>query len=116
VHPYVLETAVLYGCGRQSEVGISLNNDVMASNGIISTPQVTQKPQIGGNVGLCNDIRVNSYALETAYLYLKYVVYIIHGCEKQSEVDFSLNHHAMVSCSLHKLPRNPKSWPLGGWK
>jgi hypothetical protein len=40
VHPYVLEIAqqylnhivyVIYGCGKQSEVDISLNHDVMAS-------------------------------------------------------------------------------------
>jgi hypothetical protein len=69
----------------------------MASNGIISTPQLTQIPKIGGNLGLCNDIRVHSYALETAYLYLKHLVYVIHGCEKQSEVDISFTimqwHH-----------------------
>jgi hypothetical protein len=91
-------------------VGISLNHDVMASNGIISTPQLTQNlnPKIGGNLGLCNDIRVHSYALETASLYLKHLVYVMHGCENQSEVDISLNHHAMASFSLHKLPKNPK--------
>ncbi len=95
---------------------ISLNHDVMASNGIISTPESTQNPKIGGNLGLCNDIRVHSYALEAAYIYLKHLVYVIYGCEKQSEVDISLNHHAMASFLLHKLPRNPKSRPLGGWK
>ncbi len=60
-----------------------------------------------------NDM-VHSYALETAYLYLTHLLYVIHGCEKQPEVDISLNHHTMSSFSLHKLPRNPKSWPLGG--
>jgi hypothetical protein len=94
---------------NQSEVDISLNHDVMASNGIISTPQLTKNPKIGGNLGLCNGIRVHSYAFKTAYLYLKDLVYIIYGCEKQSEVDISLNHHATASISLHKLPRNPNS-------
>ncbi len=101
-----------------SEVGISLNHDVIASNGIISTPQLTQNqnPNIEGNLGLCNDIKVHSYAFETAALHLKHLIYVMYGCENQSEVDISLNHHAMASFSLHKLPRNPKSWPLGGWK
>ncbi len=79
VHSYALDTAyqwlkhivyVLYGCENQSEVDISLNHDVMASIGIISTPELTQNPKIGGNLGLCNDIRVHPYALEAAYIYL----------------------------------------------
>jgi hypothetical protein len=97
-------------------VDISLNHDVMASNSMISTLQLTQNFKIGGKLGLCNDTRVHSYALETAYLYLKHLVYVIFGCEKQSEVDIILNHYAMASFSLRKLPRNPKSWPLEGWK
>jgi hypothetical protein len=88
------------------EVDISLNHDVMASNGIISTPQLTQYPKIGGNLGLCNDIRVHSYALEAAYLYLKHLVYVLYGCEKESEVDISLNHHVMASFSLHNLSKS----------
>jgi hypothetical protein len=83
---------------------------------ISASTMMSQNPKIGGNLGLCNDIRVHPYALETAYLYLKHLVYVIYGCEKQSEVDISLNHHALASFSLHKLPRIQKSWPLGGWK
>jgi hypothetical protein len=97
-------------------VDISLNHDVMTSHGIISTPELTQHPKIGGNLGMCNDIRVHSYALEPAYIYLKHNLHVQYGYEKQSEVDISLNHHAMASFSLHKLPRNPKSLPLGGRK
>jgi hypothetical protein len=99
-------------------VDISLNHDVMASNDIISTPQLTIDPKsqnCGQPVGLCNDIRVHSYALETAYLYIKKLLYVIYGCEKQSEVDISLNHHAMASFSLHKVyPEIQNLGHLGG--
>ncbi len=49
VHPYALETAkqylkhisyVLYGCGKQSEVDISFNHDVMAHFHSTSDPKV----------------------------------------------------------------------------
>ncbi len=33
--------------------------------GIISTPQVNLNPQIWGQLGQCNSIRVQPYALET---------------------------------------------------
>ena len=33
---------------------------------IISTPQVTQNPQIWGQLGQCNGISVQPYAIETA--------------------------------------------------
>ncbi len=76
--------------------------------GIIFTLQVTHNSKIEGNLGLCNGVRVHSYALETAYQYLKHLFYVKYGCEKQSEVDISLNHHLMALFSLHKLPKNPK--------
>jgi hypothetical protein len=90
-------------------VDISLNYELMASNGIISTPQLAHNPKIGGNLGLCNDIRVHSYDLDTAYLYLKHLIYVIYGCEKQSEVDVSLNHHAHI---VHSTS-NPEIQNLG---
>ncbi len=80
VHPYALEIAyqwlkhilyVQYVCGKQSEVDISLNHDV-----IVHHFHSTSDPKfnIGGNLGLCIGIRVHSYALETAYQYLKHLV------------------------------------------
>ena len=62
--------------------------------GIIFTPQVTLSPQMWDQLGRCNSIsiRVHSFALETAYQWLKHFVYVYYGCIKWSEVDISLNH------------------------
>ena len=60
--------------------------------GIISTPQLKLNPQIWGQLGQCNGIRVKSYALETAYQWLKHFVCVFYGCMKQSVVNISLNH------------------------
>ncbi len=64
--------------------------------------QVTLSPQIWGQPGRCNGIRVHLYALETAYL--KHPSYAYHGCMKWSEVDISLNHDVMASFLLYKWP------------
>jgi hypothetical protein len=56
----------------------------------------------GSNSQWWNSIKVHPYALETAYQYLKHFVYVYYGCGKQSEVDVSLNYHAMASFQLHK--------------
>ncbi len=45
-------------------------------NGIISIPQVTVTSQILGQLGQCEGIRVQPYALETAYQWLKHFVYV----------------------------------------
>ena len=47
--------------------------------GIISTPQLKLNPQIWGQLGRCNGIRVKSYALETAYQWLKHFVCVFYG-------------------------------------
>jgi hypothetical protein len=47
-------------------------------------------------------MKVLPYACEPAYQYLKHFLNVQYRCGKQSEVDFSLNHHAMASFSLHK--------------
>ncbi len=44
--------------------------------GIISTPQVNLTSPIWGQLGLCNSIRVQPYALETAYQWLKHFEYM----------------------------------------
>ena len=72
------------------------------SYGIISTPQVTLSPQIEGQLGRCNGIRVHSHALETAYQWLKHFVYAYYGYMKWSEVNISLNHEFIASFSLSK--------------
>ncbi len=51
---------------KRSEVDISLKHDVMALTS-----------QIWGQLGRCNGIRVQPYALETAYQWLKHFVYCI---------------------------------------
>ena len=85
VKPYALETAyqwlkhfvyVAKGCMKWSEVNISLNHD---RYGIIFTPQVTLNTQIWGQLGRGYGIRVEPYALETAYQWLKYFVYMSNG-------------------------------------
>ncbi len=78
-------------------------------NGIISTPHVTLSPQIWGRLGQCNCIRGHPYSLETAYKFLKPVVYYVkYGCLKQTEVDNSLNYDVMASFSFLKWPLLPK--------
>ncbi len=74
---------------KQSEVDISLNNDVMALTS-----------QICGQLGQCNGIRVQPYALETAYQWLIHFVCVYYGCMKQSEADISLNNDVMASFPL----------------
>ena len=51
-----------------SEVGIGLNLDVMTSFLLL-------KYLIWGQLGLCNSIRVQPYALETVYQCLKNLIY-----------------------------------------
>ncbi len=58
--------------------------------------------QIWGQLGRCNGIRVQLFALETADQWLKHFVYVLYGCMKQSEVDIHLNHDVMTSFLLHK--------------
>ncbi len=41
-------------------------------------------------------MKVHPYACEPAYQYLKHFVHVQYRCEKQSEVNVSLNHHAMA--------------------
>ncbi len=72
--------------------------------GFIYTLQVTLSPQIWGQPGRCNGIRVQPYTLETAYQWLKHSSYALHGCMKWSEVNISLNHDIMASFLLHKWP------------
>ncbi len=76
---------------KQSEVDISLKHDIMALTS-----------QIWGQLGQCNSIRVPPYALETAYQWLKYFVYVYFGCMKQSEENISLKHDVMASFLLLK--------------
>jgi hypothetical protein len=49
---------------KQSEVDISLKHDVVASF------------TIWGQLGQCNGIRVQPYALDIAYQWLKHFVYV----------------------------------------
>jgi hypothetical protein len=76
---------------KQSEVDISLNHDIVALTS-----------QIWGQLGRCNGIRVQPYAFETAYQWLKHFEYVYYGCMKQSEVDIRLNHDVMASFPLLK--------------
>ncbi len=76
---------------KQSEVVISLKYDVMALTS-----------QIWGQLGWCSSIRVQPYALETAYQWLKHFVYAYYGCMKWSEVVISLKHDVMASFQLLK--------------
>jgi hypothetical protein len=74
----------------------------MTLDSIIFTPQVNLNPKIWRQLGLCNGIRVQPYALETAYQWLKYCVDVSYGCMKWSDVDISLTHDVVVSFPLIK--------------
>ncbi len=76
---------------QQSEVDISLKHDIMSLTS-----------HIWGQLGRCNSIRVQPYALETAYQWLKHFLYVYYGCMKQSEVDISLKHDVVASFPLLK--------------
>jgi hypothetical protein len=47
-------------------------------------------------------MKVHPYTCEPAYQYLKHFVHVQYRCEKQSEVDVSLNHDVIESFPLHK--------------
>ncbi len=87
-------------------------------NGIILTQKVTQNSKIGGNLGLCNGIMVHPCALETAYQayqYLKHIVYVQYGCEKQPQVDIASNitlWHHFHSTSDPKILNLGPTWPV----
>jgi hypothetical protein len=120
VHPHALETAyqylkhnfILYWCKKQSEVDVSLNHDVIESFPLHKWQKKTKSvANLAGGM-----MKVLLYAFEPAYQHLKQFVHVLYGCEKQSEVNVSLNHHAMASFPLHKWPRIPKIWgQLGRW-
>ncbi len=55
-----------------------------------------------GQLGRCNGLRVQPYALETAYQWLKHFLYVYYGCMKHYEVDISLNHVVVASFPLLK--------------
>ncbi len=76
---------------------------------VIFTPQVTLTYQIWGELGPCNSIRVQPYALETTYQCLKHFIYVQIGCVKRSEVGINLNRDIMTSFSLLKWPWHTKS-------
>jgi hypothetical protein len=57
---------------KWSEVDISLNYDVVASFHSSSEPE---SPNLG-QLGQCNGIRLYPYALETAYQWLKHLIYV----------------------------------------
>jgi hypothetical protein len=62
---------------------------------------MTKNPKSVANLG-GGTIKVHPHACETAYQYLKHALHVQYGSGKQSEVDVSLNHHAMASSLLHK--------------
>ena len=97
LQPYAVETAyqwlkhfvyVKYGCMKWSEVDISLKHDVIASFPLLNGTWV---PKSGANLAGVT-IRVEPYALKTAYQWLKHFVYVAKRCMKWSEVNISLNH------------------------
>jgi hypothetical protein len=59
-------------------------------NGVISTPQVTQKSKISGKFGQCNNMMVHLFLIDTAYRSLTYYMHLIWiqeglwgGCQPQ---------------------------------
>ncbi len=85
---------------KMSEVGIVLNH--VPCYDVNFTPQVTLMYKIWGQLGPCNSIRVQPYALETAYQCLEHFIYVSYGCMKRSEVGIGLNRDVMMSISLLK--------------
>jgi hypothetical protein len=76
---------------------------------------MTLSPQILGQPGHCNGIRVHPYALETAHQRIKHFAYVCYGCLKQSEVDISLNHEVMVHLHFASDPESQNlgpTWPV----
>jgi hypothetical protein len=79
----------------------------------IFTPQVTLSPQIWGQLGQCNGIRVQPCVLETAYQMLKHFVHVWWGYGKQSEVDISLSlNRDIMAPFLHSplVTSNSQIW------
>ncbi len=76
----------------QSEVDVSLNHDVIES---FPLHKWQKNPKSVANLA-GEMIKVLPYASEPAYQYLNHFVHVQYVCGKQSEVDVSLNHHAMA--------------------
>jgi hypothetical protein len=81
VQPYALEMAYQYGSNTlyMSNMDVWsglrwISTSNMTLDSITSTPQVNLNPQIWGQLGRCNVIRVQPYALETAYQWPKHFV------------------------------------------
>ncbi len=82
-HPYAFEKAYQHGLKTlfMSNMDVWSNlrwisDSNMTLDSIFSTPQVNLNPQIWGQLGRCNGIRVQPCALETAYQWLKQFVYV----------------------------------------
>ncbi len=52
----------------------------------------------------CNGVRVHSYSYVPHKKVEKHFIYVHYGCEKQSKVDYSLNHDIMASFPLDSHP------------
>ncbi len=101
------------GCGKQFEVAVSLNYDIIASFWTHKWPRTPYSEPI--TVGkLCKAAAV--YANGQHIDVFKHCLYVEYGCGKQFEVAVSLNHDIVTSFWLHKWPRTPKSEPSMGDK
>ncbi len=61
-----------YGCGKQFEIAVTLNHDVMT----ILTPQVTKNPKFWAKYGGYNCVKLLPYAYGQHINVLKHCVYV----------------------------------------
>ncbi len=80
-------------------------------NGIILTPQVTQRPKVWAKYCGYNCVRLILYAHGQHINGLKHFVNVLYGCWKQFEVAVRHNHDIMTSFWLLMWARTPKSEP-----
>jgi hypothetical protein len=90
-----------YFSGKESEVDVSLNHNVIASFSFHSDPKL----QNLGPTWPLEWYKSAPIACETAHQYLKHFECVQYGCGKQSEVDIILNHQV----STPQMSKSSKS-------
>jgi hypothetical protein len=72
---------------------------------VIFTPQMTLTYQIWGQLGPCNSIRVQPYALETAYQCFKHIIYV---CVCVTETPVGVGR--LQSRDINRIARAAPTW------
>jgi len=92
-------THIQCGCGMQSVVAYSLNDD-MHNNVILASPYPIF-PKFSSHRQRYKSVMVHPYAHPQHMKLLNHFIYIHYGCEMQSAVAHSVNHDTTMSFRLN---------------